>query len=59
MLDAIIGPEVLGDMDDIEWELCCSFREASVGFVPFENLDLVNMMRKVADSRIELDRFVD
>lgn len=25
--------------DDIEWELCCSAREASFGFVPFANLD--------------------
>ena len=25
--------------DDIEWELCCSAREASFGFVPFTNLD--------------------
>ncbi len=38
-------PLVSGDeFDDIEWELCCSSREASVGFVPllsglYENVD--------------------
>jgi hypothetical protein len=25
--------------EDVEWEMCCSTREASFGFVPFANLD--------------------
>ena len=26
--------------EDVEWEMCCSAREASFGLVPFANLDL-------------------
>ena len=48
MLDTVIGPGVCGEIDDIESELCSSSREASVGFVPFANLDMWDIARKVA-----------
>jgi len=31
------------EFDDLEWELCCSAREASLGFVPFANLDFATL----------------
>lgn len=45
MQQTAIGPERSDhdddtEFDDIEWELRCSAREASFGFVPFANLDL-------------------
>ncbi len=51
MLDTAIGPGVCGEIDDIESELCSSSREASVGFVPFANFDLWDLVRKVALSQ--------
>ena len=39
MFDSVVGPEVCGDIDDLETELCCSSREASFSFIPFANLD--------------------
>jgi len=48
MLDTVIGPGVCGESDDIESELYSSSREASVGFVPFANLDVWDIARKVA-----------
>ena len=59
MLESVIGPEVGGEMDDIEWELYCSSREASVGWVPFVDRDVASMMRTLGDSRIELERLME
>jgi hypothetical protein len=55
MLDTVIGPGVCGEVDDIESELCSPSREASVGFVPFANIDFRELARKVALSRTEHD----
>ena len=35
-----IGP-VASDFEDIEWELCCSTREAGVGYILFASADRV------------------
>ena len=32
-------------LEDIEWELSCSAREVTGGFVPFANLDLMSALR--------------
>ena len=55
MLDTIIGPEVWGEIEDIESELCFSSREASVGSVPFASLDMWGLIHKVALSQAEHD----
>ena len=55
MLDTAIGPGVCGEIDDIESELFCSSREASVGFVAFANLDLSDLAIKVALSQTDHD----
>ena len=55
MLELDIGPGVCGEMDDIELELCCSSREASVGLVSLD-LDYATLMRGLGDVRIELER---
>ena len=55
MLDTVIGSGVCGEIDDIESELCSSSREASVGFVPFANLDMWELVHKVALSQAEHD----
>ncbi len=55
MLDTIIDPGVCEEIDDIESELCSSSREASVSFVPFANLDIWDLARKVALSQTEHD----
>lgn len=47
MLDTAIGPGTCAEIDDIESELCSSSREASVSFVPFANLDLGDLARRV------------
>jgi len=39
------------EFDDIEWELCCSAREASFQFVPFANLDLLQLVTKVGRTK--------
>ena len=54
MLESVIGPGLRRETDDIEWELCCSSREASAQYTAFANLDLVKLTRAVADSQIEL-----
>jgi len=41
------------DFDDIEWELCCSAREASLGFVPFANLDFAKVVMELSRKRAE------
>jgi hypothetical protein len=51
MLDTAIDSGLCGEIDDIESELCASSREASVGFVPFANLDIWDLVRKVALSQ--------
>jgi hypothetical protein len=53
MVDTVIGSGECGEIDDIESELCLSSREASVGFVPFANLDLWDLVNKVALSQTE------
>ncbi len=53
MLDTVIGSGVCGEIEDIESELCSSSREASVGFVPFANLDLWQFAHKVARAQTE------
>lgn len=53
MLDIVTGPGVCGEVDDIESELCHSSREASVSFVPFANIDVRDLARKVAESQAE------
>jgi hypothetical protein len=55
MLDTVIDPGVGGEIDDLECELCSSSREASVGFVPFANLDLGDLARKVERWQTEHD----
>jgi hypothetical protein len=55
MLDTVIGSGVCGEIDDIESELSSS-REASVGFVPFANLDMWDLVHKVALSQTEHDQ---
>ena len=39
------------EFDDIEWELCSSAREASFEFVPFANLDLLQLVTKVGRTK--------
>lgn len=53
MLDTVIGPGVCGESDDIESELCSSSREASVSFVPSANLDMWDLVHKLALSQTE------
>jgi len=53
MLDTVIGSGVCGEIDDIESELCSSSREASVGCVPFANLDLWEFAHNVARAQTE------
>lgn len=58
MHQPVIGPGQSGqnddtDSDDIEWELCCSAREASVGYVPFANLDFSRAAMEVCQRRME------
>ncbi len=55
MLDAAMVSGVFGEIDDIEAELCSSSREASVGFVPFANLDMFDLVGKVALAQPERD----
>ncbi len=33
------------EFDDVEWEMCCSDREAAGSFVPFTNVDMASMLR--------------
>jgi hypothetical protein len=56
MQQAAIGPETYdhndeADFDDVEWELCCSAREASFGYLPFANLDLTRAAMEYAQIR--------
>jgi len=57
MHQPVIGPGESGpsdtEFDDIEWELCCSAREASVGYVPFANLDFARATLDVCRTRME------
>jgi len=53
MPDTVIGSGVCGEIDDIESEPCSSSREASVGFVPFANLDLWEFAHRVAQAQTE------
>lgn len=53
MQQTVIAPEKSEqdddtEFDDIEWELCCSAREASLGFGPFANLDLTRAAMEYA-----------
>src|SRR5579863_1351599 len=54
-----VSPGVWGETDDIERELYCSSREASVGWVPFVDCDFASMMRRVADLRIEREQLMN
>jgi len=61
MQQTAIGPETSGqnddaEFDDIEWELCCSAREASVGSLPFANLDLTRAAMEYAQIRAGMAR---
>lgn len=56
MTESDTDPGVWDKMDDIEFELCCSSREASVSCVPFQNPDVAAMMRRVREARIELQQ---
>jgi len=61
MQQTVIAPEKSEqnddtEFDDIEWELCCSAREASLGFVPFANLDLTRAAMEYAQIRREWPR---
>jgi len=38
---------------DIEWELCCSAREAAVGYVPFANLAFTRAALEMGRTRVE------
>jgi hypothetical protein len=58
MHQSVIGPGESGqyehaESDDIEWELCCSAREASVGYVPFANLDFTRAAMEMGRTRVE------
>jgi len=55
MLDTVSGPGVCREIDEIESELCSASREAAVTFVPFANLDMWELARKVALSQTEQD----
>lgn len=43
------GQENTAQFDDIEWELTCSEREASVGCASFEDLDFASAARRMAE----------
>jgi hypothetical protein len=55
MLDTVIGSGACGEIDDIESELCSSTREASVGFIPFANLDMWDVVHRVVLLQTEHD----
>jgi hypothetical protein len=51
MQQTVIGTDESGQnegtaFDDSEWELCCSAREASFGFIPFANLDFTRLVKE-------------
>ena len=57
MHQPVIGPGESGpgdtEFDDIEWELCCSAREASGGCGAFANLDFARATMEVCRTRME------
>jgi hypothetical protein len=50
MEQTVVHPDEMtdhSDLDDVEWEMCCSDREVAGGFVPFANLDMMQVLAGV------------